>query len=234
MGRQIMLDVIFLSYNEPNKEENWKKLLTIAPWAHRVDGIDGIPHAHVEAAKKARTNNFYVVDGDSEIIDFDFSYHPPRELQNSTHVWRCKNAVNSLIYGYGGLKLFPRKAVLAINPDTVVDFTTSVGDTFTVMKDCVSITRFNTGPFEAWKSGFRECAKLQSEIIRKNKADQNEKRIEIWCTEGKDKPFGEWAITGAIAGKEFGEKYKNSSEMLAKINDFSWLRDLFEEYKTKA
>lgn len=224
-----MLDVIFLSYNEPNKEENWQKLCTIAPWAHRVDGVDGIPFAHLEAARKARTNNFYVVDGDSEITEFDFSYHPPRKLQNSTHVWRCKNAVNSLVYGYGGVKLFPRKAVLNIDPDSVVDFTTSVGETFTVMPDAISITRFNTSPFEAWKSGFRECAKLQSAVIRKNKVDQNEERIRIWCTEGGDQPYGDWAIAGAIAGKKFGEEYKDDPVMLAKINDFKWLKNKFEQ-----
>ena len=40
------LDVIFLSYKEPNKEHNWADLRSKCPWAKRVDGVDGSDAAH--------------------------------------------------------------------------------------------------------------------------------------------------------------------------------------------
>lgn len=74
-----MFDVIFLSYNEPNKEDNWKRLLDLIPWAKRVDGVEGIPQAHIQAANTARTELFYVVDGDSEITNFPWRYKPNKK-----------------------------------------------------------------------------------------------------------------------------------------------------------
>ena len=35
------LDTIFLSYDEPNKEEHWIKIKNMVPWAKRVDGVKG-------------------------------------------------------------------------------------------------------------------------------------------------------------------------------------------------
>ena len=34
---------------------------------------------------------------------------------------------------------------------------------------------------------------------------------------------------GANQGKDFGTHYKNSDKALAKINDFDWLKEQFEE-----
>ena len=35
------IDFVFISYNEPNKEENYADLVNKVPWAKRVDGVDG-------------------------------------------------------------------------------------------------------------------------------------------------------------------------------------------------
>jgi hypothetical protein len=35
------LDCVFLTYDEPNKEENWVKIKNMVPWAIRVDGVKG-------------------------------------------------------------------------------------------------------------------------------------------------------------------------------------------------
>jgi hypothetical protein len=48
-----MYDIIFISYNEPNADENFARLKARFPYAHRVDGIKGIHQAHIAAAKKA-------------------------------------------------------------------------------------------------------------------------------------------------------------------------------------
>ena len=33
------LDCIYLSYDEPQKEEFWVKIKNMVPWAQRVDGV---------------------------------------------------------------------------------------------------------------------------------------------------------------------------------------------------
>jgi hypothetical protein len=225
-----MFDVIFLSCGEPNREENWSILRKKCPWAKRVHGVIGIVEAHQEAARTARTENFFVVDGDSRILDdFTFRFKPPKLNRTATFVWRAQNAVNDLIYGYGGIKLFPRKAVLEVDPNTIVDFTTSVGSHFIPKEDVASVTAFNTGPFESWKSGFREATKLASRVIRKNIQDENEKRLDAWCSIGSDKPYGEYCIQGACDGREFGLVNQTQPEQLKLINDFNWLRERFEK-----
>ena len=68
-----MYDIVFISYNEPNAEENWQRLTARFPLAKRVHGVKGIHQAHIAAAKKCFTHMFWVVDGDAVILDtFDF------------------------------------------------------------------------------------------------------------------------------------------------------------------
>ena len=62
------LDVIFLSYNEPNKEHNWIDLKSKCPWAKRVDGVEGSDAAHKAAGEASSTERFVLVDGDN-IVD---------------------------------------------------------------------------------------------------------------------------------------------------------------------
>ena len=47
------LDFVFISYREPNADENYADLLNIVPWAKRVHGIKGFDNAHKAAAEKA-------------------------------------------------------------------------------------------------------------------------------------------------------------------------------------
>ena len=65
------LDFVYISYAEPNKEENWADLKNKVPWAKRVDGVVGFDSAHKAAADIAETDFFISVDGDN-IIDEKF------------------------------------------------------------------------------------------------------------------------------------------------------------------
>lgn len=126
--------------------------------------------------------------------------------------------------------MFPRKPVLQVDPTQIVDFTTSVGSHFVNVPDQASVTKFNTGPFEAWRSGFREAAKLSSSIIRNHDPLVNKERLEIWCTKGAEAEYGQYAIDGAKAGKQFGEANISQSEVLIYLNDYNWLEEKYNEY----
>jgi len=223
-------DIVFISYTEPNADENFKNLMDRFPdrVIHRVHGVTGIHQAHIEAAKICNTPMVWIVDGDAEIEkDFNFDYQVPAWQYNHVHVWRSKNPVNGLVYGYGGVKLFPRE--LTENMDTnKPDMTTSISDKFVAVKYVSNITKFNTGEFETWKSAFRECCKLSSKIIDRQKNDETNMRLKIWTSIGKDKPYGEYAISGARAGMAYGTANKNDTNALKLINDFDWLRKQFD------
>jgi len=233
-------DVFFLSYNEDFADYNYELLMYKAPQAKRVQGIKGIFNAHKECAKQSNTEFFYVVDADAILEDsFHFKYVPdeneewwPGVPQTScVHVWRCRNPVNNLIYGYGGVKLFPKTDILKAKSWNV-DFTSSTAQVFKAMPEVSNITAFNTDPFNAWKSAFRECTKLAAEVIKfrddkKKVESKTAERLETWCTVGETEPFGEWAIQGAKLGRQFGTKHKGSKTALNLINDFDWLKEQF-------
>jgi len=220
-------DIVFISYNEPNAEENFQKLKNLFSNVKRVHGVEGIHNAHREAAKQVYTTMFWVVDGDAEIINnFNFDYQVPKWDQDAVHVWRSKNPVNGLIYGYGGVKLLPTN--LTRNMDTSKpDMTTSISSKFKAVPEISNITQFNTDSFSAWRSGFRECAKLASGIIDRQNDQETQQRLDVWCNQGVNRPFGIDAIKGAIAGKKFGQENKNNPKELQKINDFAWLEEFY-------
>ena len=66
-------------------------------------------------------------------------------------------------------------------------------------------------------------------LIDRQKDIETDKRLHTWCTRGKTKPFGEYAIRGALEGKAYGEKHKDSPEDLQRINDFDWLQEHFND-----
>ena len=221
-----MYDIVFISYNELNAEENYNRLSSrfSAPTLKRITGVAGIHNAHIAAAKKAMTKMFWVVDGDAEVLDtFNFDYQVPNNELDYVHVWRSQNPVNGLVYGYGGVKLLPKK--LTMNMDTSrVDMTTSISSLFKPMPDIANITAFDTDEFSTWRSAFRECAKLASSSIDRQNDEETQKRLDTWCTFAIG-IYANEAISGALAGRKYGRDNASNKEALSKLNDFTWLQD---------
>jgi hypothetical protein len=231
-------DVVFISYNELNANENYEKLKLKRPDAKRVNGIKGIKNAHIAAAKLVTTEMFWVVDADAILestFEFKIDYIPYYDsigrtnLNKTVHVWSSQNPVNDLVYGYGGVKLLPRQLTLTMDTQNP-DMTTSISDSFKIISEISNTTGFNVDPLSTWRSAFRECAKLSSQIIDRNYDSENDERLYTWCNVGQDRPFGEYAINGAKAGKKYGEENIKNYEALEKINDYHWLEEQFKEY----
>lgn len=223
-----MYDIVFVSYKEPNADQNWRKLIRQYPMARRVHGVKGIHQAHIQGAKKSFTKMVWYVDADARIVDtFDFSYQADKWNEETVHVWRSMNPINDLVYGYGGVKLFPRRLTIEMDTDKP-DMTTSISKNFKAMHDISNITAFNIDAFSTFKSAFRECCKLASKVIDRQKSSETEQRLDVWCTVGQEKEFGEYALLGAKMGREYGYEHKGDNEKLFKINDFEWLREQFE------
>jgi hypothetical protein len=240
-----MLDVFFLSYHEPYADQNYQRLLQFAPLAKRVNGVKGFYEAHRRCAELSMTYNFYVVDSDAWIVDdFDFNFTPStapgyyKPESEFLYVWSSINPINDLVYGYGGVKLFPKMALLNKKISSI-DFTTGTGLETVVNQRVSNVTKFNHDEFYTWRAAFREVVKLSSGVIIDSlkekftteqiadiKAD-SEKRIQAWLTLGDDREFGQWSKLGAEQAISFSEKYDNDNRALSYINDIEWLKNEF-------
>ncbi len=219
-------DIIFISYQEPNADQLYNELKSRFPRAKRVHGVKGIHQAHIAAAELSETNMFWVVDGDARISsDFNFDFNDAEKF--TVYVWTSINPINKLRYGYGGVKLLPKKLTLSMDLNKP-DMTTSISEKFKIVPAISNVTDFNTDPFSTWRSAFRECAKLASKVIDRNYDEETETRLEIWCSVGEDEMYGEYSIGGAKAGRRYGYESIGDKESMMLINDFDWLREQFE------
>ena len=236
------LDIIYLSYDEPNAEKNYADLLTKVPWAKRVHGVEGSDAAHKACAELSETDRFVTVDGDNTIRqDFinqvlDFDEHT--DLANSVISWCGKNSINGLMYGNGGLKCWPKEFVLNMrthenadpnNQSAQVDFCWDLQ--YIQQNSCYSDVHNNETPHQAWRAGFREGVKMALDRgVKPTKEEflkghwKNLHRLWIWLMVGADVRNGNWAILGAREGL--------SMTMLSdwdyvNVRDFEYLNNLW-------
>lgn len=211
------LDCIFLTYDEPQKEEFWIKIRNMVPWAKRVDGVKGSDAAHKAAAAVSHTERFVLIDGDNlpDSAFFNQTLHfPSEEYENAVFRWRARNHVNGLRYGNGGLSSWTREFVNTMqtheasqgNDATDVEF--CFDPRYWPMYDCYSTTYPNGSAFQAWRAGFREGVKMCLDRGRKPTTAEFSDRVHqrnldhltIWHNVGTDAEHGEWAIAGARQG----------------------------------
>lgn len=210
------LDIIFLTYDEPLKDQYWIKLKNIVPWAKRVDNVRGSDSAHKAAALVSNTERFILVDGDN-IPDLDF-FKQTLTLDenniNSVFRWKAKNYINGLRYGNGGISSWTKNFVANMKthensdgrPESIIEF--CFENNYIAMHDCYSTTYPNGTPFQAWRAGFREGVKLcldRGKLPDITKLEQtlhkrNLEYLNIWHTIGQDVENGWWAIYGARLG----------------------------------
>jgi hypothetical protein len=175
----------------------------------------------------------WVVDGDAIVKDdFNFDLVMSSYDIDCVHVWRSCNPINDLEYGNGGVKLLPRQLTLDMDIGSS-DMTTSISKKFKAMTGVSNINGFNTDEFVTWRSAFRECCKLASRIIERQHEEETQQRLHAWCNVGQDRLFGEYAISGANLGRDYGTANKDNVNELKKINDFEWLKEQFDGRHSK-
>jgi len=213
--KTVELDIIFLSYDEPNADLHYADLCNKVPWAKRVHGIKGSDEAHKEAAKQSETDWVITVDADNIVdsrffnIDFD-----PTKKEIQVYSWLAKNKINGLLYGNGGLKIWRKDFILnmktheASDSDRAqVDFCWENG--YQQFKECYSETVITGSPFQAWRAGFREGVKMTlldgvripADEIKERVWWHNLHRLKIWSTVGAHEENGLYAIHGARLGQ---------------------------------
>jgi hypothetical protein len=240
------LDVIFLTYDEPKKEEFWVKIHNMVPWAKRVDGVKGSDSAHKAAASASDTDRFVLIDGDN-IPDpefFNLQLRIQDWQEDCVFRWKARNHINSLCYGNGGLSLWTKDFV-----NNMKTHENSEGDDETKLEFCFdknyislhnaySTTYPNQSPFQAFRAGFREGVKMCLDRGTKPSLQEFETRVHrrnydnlcIWMTIGADVESGEYAMYGARLGTYMTML---TDWDYTEVHDFDKIKEIWNQYKVE-
>ena len=239
------LDCIYLSYDEPRKEETWIKIQNIVPWAQRVDGVKGSDAAHKAAADASSTDRFVLIDGDNIPDTEFFNLQLTLDDNNADKVfrWKARNTINGLMYGNGGLSCWTKEFVYAMKTHENSDGSEANDVEFCfypdywAMHDCYSTTYPNATPFQAWRAGFREGVKMCLDRGKRPGLVDFEVRVHnrnydhlcIWQTVGADVDNGFWSIYGARLGTWM--TMLNKGWDYRQVQNFDILAELWKEFE---
>jgi hypothetical protein len=215
------LDLVFISYDEPNAEQNFAKLKALCPRAKRVHRVKGFDAAHKAAARLAETELFITVDADNIDVEPAIVNQPievPHLSLGSVVAFSAKNRLNGLIYGNGGVKIWPRQLTLEMKSHETADSENAATEFCWTLdwhtdQRIASAIEVTSTPFQAFRAGVREGAKLMTpagvtaqrvypdlplkEAFRRHVWKGNADRLGIWCSIGADVKNGLFAMYGA-------------------------------------
>jgi hypothetical protein len=238
--KTVELDIVFLSYDEPNADKHYADLCNKIPWAKRVHGVKGSDAAHKRAAELSETEWVITVDADN-IVDSKF-FNLEIDTTNpkiQVYSWLGRNKLNGLLYGNGGLKIWKRDFILnmktheASDSDRAqVDFCWEDG--YRQFKECYSETVITGSPFQAWRAGFREGVKMTlldgvkvpPMEIKERVWWHNIHRLRMWSTVGAHEENGLYAVYGA----RLGTWLANCTDWnYVDVRDFEILKNIYNE-----
>ena len=238
-------DIVFISYDEPNADANYAHLLEICPWAMRSHGIWGSDAAHKAAAQMCESDRFITIDADNLVrpdffnIEVDLKAVGPHDVIS----WAGRNQVNGLVYGNGGIKLWPKHVVMQMRTHEAapeedaraqVDFCWNIG--YVQMNNVYCDVMNNGSPLQAWRAGFREGVKMTldgGDVVDPKKLQnlvhsKNLARLFTWMSVGEDAINGIWAMYGARQGCHMTNIARKDWDWKL-VRDFDWLTKFFND-----
>lgn|GEM_PF-449287 len=235
-------DVVFLSYDEPNADENWEDLKRLVPTAKRVHGVKGFDAAHKAAANAAQTERFILVDADN-LMDpafFELQTSIPANLRHSVWQWSSINHVTGLSYPFGGVKIWTRSIVQKMRSHELCDEDNGLLLDFwsqpAYQAFCRPYSRnyTNGSPYQAFRAAYREAAKIGdmfglenfAEMVQRQSNSSHSRRLCIWMSVGADVENGYWSMLGARLGTWH---CLNANLKPSNINEYDWFDQLWSE-----
>ncbi|MCP2095570.1 hypothetical protein LV78_003550 [Actinosynnema pretiosum] len=218
--------MVFLSYDEPLADVLCARLGAV--WGvpvKRLHGVRGMARAYELTAHVATTGQYLLADGDFEVDPgFTLDRVAPLAEGESMRVWQARNAVNGLVYGYGGLKLCRRSAMTCLGRGrAAVDVLAALPGRVRFVPEVAGATRIDQSARHAWRAGFRECAMLTRGCeYGGTTTGQSRLRLAAWTGPGHGE-HAEHARAGARAGIAFAAATPADSERWQLLNDPAWL-----------
>jgi hypothetical protein len=219
-------DIVFISYDEPDAEQNWQTLVERFPRAQRVHGVKGMETALEAAADLAQTPWYFAVFAKTRLYEqFDFSFVPDYMQQPKHYIFNARNTVNGLEYGHMGVIMYNSQGIRKINQtnDFGVDYTLSFAHESIPILSCYG--EFDQTPYHTWRTAFREASKL-AYFEHKQSTVDGAYRLKIWQTQAQG-TYAEWCLRGANDGVEF---FNTSDRELVTVKQafrWEWLREYF-------
>lgn len=239
------LDLVYISYDEPRAERTFAEIQRERPSAKRVHGVKGFNAAHRAAGLAAETDWVITVDGDTAALDWHVlgrRLDLPSADAPCILSFHARNKLNGLVYGNGGVKLWPRTMLLEMRThEAAADGRAATEFCWTLpwyrLPAIASEIDFTTTPLHAFRAGFREAVKLCSQdglasfevfpdlplptALERHLWIGHRQRLRVWCSVGADVPNGLVAIYGARLGAAMLH-FDDWQPSL--INDFDWFR----------
>lgn len=221
-----LMDIVFISYDEPEADLNWEILHNKFPQSHRVHGVAGMELALEAAADASTTPWYWAVFAKTELApSFDFGFVPDYMQQAKHYIFNCRNMVNGLEYGHMGMVLYNCQGIRDINRkgNFGLDYTLSFPHESIPILSCLG--RFNTTPYHTWRTAFRETAKLAFFESEQSTVD-GQYRLRTWL-ERAEGDHAEWCLRGAQDGQEFFNTTNGELGKLKQSFRWEWLREYF-------
>ncbi len=145
----------------------------------------GIASAHQDVFASRRCDllvidSDFLPDDNPDLLRTELSYS--EDSPESVHIWYSRNPVNNLVYGHGGVKLFPREAQLKRRTSNLHnDFTMSVGAGLVIHPVCLGTHAYNWSSFSTWITAAKETAKLTL-AVDENRDMEAKERLDVWLS----------------------------------------------------
>jgi hypothetical protein len=215
------LDIVFISNGELGAETNWSIVGRAVAYQpnklHRIDGVNGRVAAYHAAARASETPWFFAVFAKLEVdLKFDWSWQPDRMQQPKHYIFHAINPVNGLQYGHQAMIAYNRELVLE-NPGLGLDFTLDSAHEVVPINSGTAL--YNTTPWMAWRTAFREVIKLCS-----SSDVESQYRLNQWlATPRTNVENWAWSVWGAEDAVEYYQAVKGEPTELRKSYEWAWL-----------
>lgn len=220
------MDIVFISYDEPVADVNWKILLDRFPRARRIHGVPGMEHALEAAANEAQTPWYYAVFAKTRLYEnFNFDFVPDRMQEPKHYIFNARNTVNNLEYGHMGIILYNSNGIRTTNraDNFGLDYTLSFPHEAVPILSCYG--EFDQTAYHTWRTSFRETAKL-AYFESEQHTVEGAYRLNVWLNQAQG-TYAEWCLRGAQDGEEFFNTSDQTLSTLKQSFRWEWLREYF-------
>jgi len=223
------LDIVFISNGETMAEDTYQHLVNCVGGnvlsnsgyrINRVQNVNGRVAAYHAAAESSTTPWFFAVFAKLFVNEkFDWTWQPDRMQEPKHYIFHAHNPVNGLEYGHQAMIAYNKQLVLT-NTGRGLDFTLDSAHEVVPISSGTAI--YNTSPWIAWRTAFREALKLRASLPDV----ENEYRLSQWLNTNPGSMQivnEEWSRWGAEDALEYYKEVGGDFDALKKSYEWEWL-----------